>query len=71
MQSTKYVRPKTPKTIPEKQRQYKMFDHLNSYEDELYYAGYNQAIIEIYEMIENDYSYNKIYESIRNYLSNQ
>ena len=60
MQSTNYVRPRTP----EYKGQDKMFDNLNSYEAELYYAGYNQAIIEIYEMIENDYSYNEIYESI-------
>ena len=35
MLSTKYVLPKTPKTTPEQQGQYKMFDNLNSYEAEL------------------------------------
>ena len=67
IKNAKYVQPRTP----EYKGQYKMFDNLNSYEAELYYAGYNQALIEIYEMIENDYSYNEIYESISDYLSNQ
>ena len=66
MKNANYVRARTPKY----KGLYKIFDNLNSYEIELYNAEFNQAVYDVLEMIENDYYYNEIYESVSNYLPN-
>jgi len=35
---------------------------------EKYYTGYRAALVDVLEMIENEISYNEVYESINNYL---